>query len=150
MYINKIDVKNNNGGIMKKLCILLVIILFLFSNNIEKTGSVFLFAEDEVYDNYIMKFDECELNTNNFIEKLEYFYNKDFKILEIIPYHDLDNKFLFYTDDLNYIYNKIKNDYLNIMIENSSYVTNMCIKEIKINTSNYILDEYKNIINFSY
>ena len=36
------------------------------------------------------------------------------------------------------------------MINDSKYTTNICIKEIKINTSNYILDELKNIVYFTY
>ena len=36
------------------------------------------------------------------------------------------------------------------MINDSKYTTNICIKEIKLNTSNYTLDELKNKIPFTY
>jgi len=136
---------------MKKIFLLIVITLIIFSNNSSKdANTVFSIEKEEIYDNYIINFEECILNTNNFLEKFEYFKDTDFKILEIVPYNDLNNKYLFYTNDLEYINQKFKNDYINIMLENSKYTTNICIKEVKINASNYVLDKYKNVINFTY
>lgn len=135
---------------MKKLIVLFIIILLIFSYNIKEDVTVFSYSKEEIYDNYHMNFKECDLNTNNFIEKFSYLKNYDFKILEIIPYNNFENNFLFYTNELEYIHNKLMNDYIDIMIDNSKYTTNICIKEIKINTSNIILDKFKNVIDFTY
>ena len=85
-----------------------------------------------------------------FIEKLNNFKYKDFKILEIIPEKTLNETFLFYSNDLEGILDKFKNKYINLMINESKYTTNICIQGIRINTSNYILDELKDIIHFTY
>ena len=137
---------------MKKLVLLFILILliiFLFSYNKEDT-TVFSYIDNEVFDNYYIKFNDCDLNTNNFIQKLKFLKDKDFKILEIVPINSLNEIYLFYSNDLDDILNKFKNKYINLMLNDSKYTTNICIKEIKINTSNYILDELKNIIYFTY
>ena len=83
---------------MKKLVLLIFLILliiFLFSYNKEDI-TVFSYIDSEVFDNYYIKFNDCDLNTNNFIEKLELLKNKDFKILKIIPINYLNEVYLFY------------------------------------------------------
>lgn len=135
---------------MKKFVILFIIILFLFSYEKQDNITVFSYIDSELYDNYNINFKECDLNTNNFLEKFEYLKNKDFKILEIVPYNNLNERYLFYTNDLEYVLNKFKNDYIDKFIIESKYTTNVCIKSIRINTSNYILNDFKNIIDFTY
>ena len=135
---------------MKKIILLFIVILLVFSYNNEEYIEVFSYSKDEIFDNYYINFKDCDLNTNNFIEKFSYIKERDFKILKITPYNDLNNEFLFYTDDLEYILNDFKNNYINLMMNESKFTTNICIKEIKINTSNFILDKLKNIIDFTY
>lgn len=135
---------------MKKLLILFIIILLIFSYNKKEDIEVFSYSKDEIFDNYYINFKDCNLNTNNFIEKFSYIKDSDFKILKITPYNDLNSEFLFYTDDLEYILSNFKNNYINLMMDESKYTTNICIKEIKINTSNFILDKLKNVIDFTY
>lgn len=137
---------------MKKivlLFILITLITFLFSYN-KKEVAVLSYIDSEVFDNYYIKFKDCDLNTNNFIDKLKYLKEKDFKILEIIPTNNLGETYLFYSNDLESILDEFKNKYINLIINESKYTTNICIKEIKINTSNYILDELKHFISFNY
>ncbi len=150
LYIIKNIVNHNNGGFMKKLAFLFIIILLIFSYNKNEDVMVFSYQKEEVYDNYYIKFKDCDLNTNNFIYKLEFLNDYDFKILQIVPYNNIDSEFLFYSNDLEYVHSKFKNDYINLMIEDSKYTTNICIKEIKINTSNYVLDKLNTKINFTY
>lgn len=135
---------------MKKLLILFIIILLIFSYNKKEDIEVFSYSKDETFDNYYINFKDCNLNTNNFIVKFNYIKDSDFKILKITPYNDLNSEFLFYTDDLEYILNDFKNNYINLMMDDSKYTTNICIKEIKINTSNFMLDKLKNVIDFTY
>jgi len=137
---------------MKKLVLLFILILliiFLFSYN-KQDVTVFSYIDSEIFDNYYIKFNDCDLNTNNFIEKLKLLKNKDFKILEIVPFNSLNETYFFYSNDLESVLDEFKNKYINLMINESKYTTNICIKEIKINTSNYILDELKNSIRFTY
>lgn len=135
---------------MKKIILLFIVILIVFSYNNEESIEVFSYSKEEVFDNYYINFKDCNLNTNNFIEKFSYIKESDFKILKVTPYNDLKSEFLFYTDDLEYILNNLKNKYINLMMDESKYTTNICIKEIKINTSNFILDKLKNVIAFTY
>ena len=135
---------------MKKLLILFIIILLIFSYNKKEDIEVFSYSKEEVFDNYYINFKDCDLNTNNFVDKFSYIKDNNFKILKITPYNNLNSEFLFYTDDLEYILNDFKNKYINLMMDESKYTTNICIKEVKINTSNIVLDKFKNIINFTY
>lgn len=136
---------------MKKIVLIFIIILLLILyGKKEEKIAVFSYIDREVFDNYYIKFNNCDLNTNNFIDKLSYLQYKDFKILEIIPEVSLDETYKFYSNDLKNILNEFKNKYINLMVNDSKYTTNICIKEIKINTSNYILDELKNKIPFTY
>lgn len=137
---------------------LLLIILIVISDNKMKTTDVF----NETYNDYDfniynLKFNECDLNTDNFIDNFTYFKDKDFRLLEIEPYINesyknlfIDKKFLFYSDDLTDILNKFKNDYLDIMLNNSIYITNVCIKSIRIDTANIYINEFRSEINFTY
>ncbi|MBQ6281930.1 MAG: hypothetical protein IJK66_00135 [Bacilli bacterium] len=134
---------------MRKLIILCIILLIFFNYN-EKTSVAFSYIENNIYDIHKLKFENCNLNTNNFIYIFNYFKNKDFKILEIVPYVSYNSKFRFYSDDLKYILNKFKSEYLDIVVSNSKYVKNVCIKEVVIITSNYELIEFKDIIDFIY
>ena len=135
---------------MKKIILLFIVILLVFSYNNEEYIEVFSYSKEEVFDNYYIKFKDCDLNTNNFIDKFSYLKERDFKILKITPYNDLNSEFLFYTDDLEYILSEFKNNYINLIMNESKYTTNICIKEVKINTSNFILDKLKNVIDFTY
>jgi len=134
---------------MKKIFLLILLLLLLFSYT-EEDVAVFSYIEDEIYDNYTLIFDECDLNTNNFIHIFSFFDNKDFKILEITPYKNYDNKFLYYSNNLENIINKFKNDYIDILTLEDKYVSNICINKVKINTSNYVLNDFKSIIYFEY
>ena len=135
---------------MKKIILVFIIILLLFFYTKEKDAAVFSYIDAEVFDNYYIKFKDCDLNTNNFIKKLDYLKYKDFRILEVIPTNSLGETYKFYSNDLESILDEFKNKYINQMMSDSKYTTNICIKEIKINTSNYILDDLKNIIPFTY
>ena len=135
---------------MKKILILTIIILLLFGFDVEKDTRVLSYTKEEEYKNYLLSFNECVLNTNNFISKFSYFYNKDYKILKIVPYKDLGADYLFYTSNLEYVIDVFKNKYVDSMLNDSKYVNNICIKEVGINTSNYILDKFKSIIDFEY
>lgn len=135
---------------MKKIILLFIVILIVFSYNNEESIEVFSYSKEEVFDNYYINFKDCDLNTNNFVDKFSYIKDNDFKILKITPYNDLNSEFLFYTDDLDYILSNFKNNYINLMMDESKYTTNICIKEVKINTSNFILDKLKNVIDFTY
>ena len=138
---------------------LTIIILFITLTNTQNKNAINAFSENEdnyYFDTYLLNFNECDLNTNNFKEILSYFNNRDFKILEVVPYANVYNKemtnkkFLYYTNDIDYILEDFKNKYIDKMIDNSSYVTNICIKNIKIMTSNKYINEFKNKILFSY
>lgn len=135
---------------MKKIILLFIVILIVFSYNNEESIEVFSYSKEEVFDNYYINFKDCDLNTNNFVDKFSYIKDNNFKILKITPYNDLNSEFLFYTDDLEYILNDFKNKYINLMMDESKYTTNICIKGVKINTSNFILDKLKNVIAFTY
>jgi hypothetical protein len=115
---------------MKKVLLIFFILLLFFFYNKDKEVMVFSYMEDEVFDNYYIKFKDCDLNTNNFIENFSFLKNKDFKILEIIPEKTLDEKYLFYSNNLERILDEFKNKYINSMINESKYTTNICIKEI--------------------
>lgn len=107
-------------------------------------------ANNYDFNNYEIEFIECQLTTDNFIDRFSYFYGKDFKILEIVPYinesyvdYFSDTQFLFYSNDLNDILDKFKNKYLDIMKHNDNYISNICIKKIKINTAYMYMKEFK-------
>jgi len=163
-YKKIIIVKNINGDFMtKKYIYILFSFFFMFGIcfidiNKEEVESVFNDSNDiEKFDNYTLTFDHCELNTGNFIEKFSYFNNKDFKIIELKPYINnmynnafIDKKFLYYSSNLNLILEEFKNDYLDVLIDNSLYTINVCIDKVKINTSNIYINEFNKIIPFSY
>ena len=105
-------------------------VLFLvFSFKGEKTITVFNeyeYIDDCKFDNYILTFDDCELNLSNFKDVFSYFNDLEFKILEIIPYKNDNIKYLYYSDNLDYI------------------ISNICIKNVKINTANKYISEFRN------
>ena len=115
-------------------------VLFLvFSFKGEKTITVFNeyeYIDDYKFDNYILTFDDCELNLSNFKDVFSYFNDLEFKILEIVPYKNDNIKYLYYSDNLDYIISNFKSKYLDGVIDKSSYITNICIKNVKINTAN--------------
>ncbi len=123
-------------------------VLFLFfSFKGEKTISVFNeyeYIDDYKFDNYILTFDDCELNLSNFKDVFSYFNDLEFKILEIVPYKNDNIKYLYYSDNLDYIISNFKSKYLDSVIDKSSYITNICIKNVKINTANKYISEFRN------
>lgn len=156
MFKSKLIVKNINGDNMTKkyiyiLLSILLIITIVMNNNIDVIEPTFNEIYDDYnFDNYEIKFDECKLSTDNFINKFSYFNDKDFKILEITPYikesyiNLFDNKqFLFYSNNLYKILDEFKNKYLDIMGDNENYISNICIKKVKINTASTYLKEFK-------
>lgn len=136
---------------MKKIIFILILISFVILYT-RSYDAVYTFNEIDanVFDNYVVKFKDCNLNTNNFIDKLNILNDKDFKILEITPVNIIDKTYYFYSDDLDYILNEFKNSYINSLILNDKYTTNVCIDSIKIYTSNNILNELSNYISFVY
>lgn len=123
-------------------------VLFLvFSFKGEKTIPVFNeyeYIDDYKFDNYILTFDDCELNLSNFKDVFSYFNDLEFKILEIVPYKNDNIKYLYYSDNLDYIISNFKSKYLDGVIDKSSYITNICIKNVKINTANKYISEFRN------
>lgn len=140
---------------MKKIIIILCITTLLLLINYKKektiTYSLNYYGKDiNTFDNFILNFEDCTFNTNNFLNKLSNLKKEEFKILEIVPYNKIFNEFLYYSNDLNYILNSFKNNYIQYMINNNSYVTNICISNIKINTSIKNLNLLKDNIYFTY
>ena len=123
-------------------------VLFLvFSFKGDKTISVFNeyeYIDDYKFDNYILTFDDCELNLSNFKDVFSYFNDLEFKIFEIVPYKNDNIKYLYYSDNLDYIISNFKSKYLDSVIDKSSYITNICIKNVKINTANKYISEFRN------
>ena len=134
---------------MKKLILLFILLLLSFSIK-EKDEIVFNELNNEVYDNYLLEFNECDLSTNNFINIFSFFNDKDYKILEIIPYKNYDDKYYYYSTNLDNIITNFKSKYIDNLLEDNKFTNNICIKNVKINTSNYNLDLFKNIIYFKY
>jgi hypothetical protein len=126
---------------------------------------VFNYSNDTIYDDYTFNdyyllFDDYNLSTNNFINTFSFFKNKkyEYKVIEIVPYVnpnyiDLfrNKKFLYYSDDLNYILYKFSNDYLKIYEDNNEDINirEINIQTVRVNTANkYIKDflsEYNKI-----
>ena len=88
--------------------------------------------------------DDCELNLSNFKDVFSYFNDLEFKILEIVPYKNDNIKYLYYSDNMDYIISNFKSKYLDSVIDKSSYITNICIKNVKINTANKYISEFRN------
>lgn len=133
---------------MKKLIFLFILLLLFLSYN-KKEIYVFNEVEDNTYKNYTLTFNNCILNTSNFISNFNFFVNKDFKILELVPDSSYDEKYLYYSSNIENIIKDFKNKYINNLIDNSKYSNEVCIKKVRINTSNYDLYEFKNRIDFS-
>lgn len=123
------------------------VLFSVFSFKGDKTISVFYeyeYIDDYKFDNYILTFDDCELNLSNFKDVFSYFNDLEFKILEIVPYKNDNIKYLYYSDNLDYIISNFKSKYLDGVIDKSSYITNICIKNVKINTANKYISEFRN------
>ena len=135
---------------MKKLFILLSFIMLLIGIYFKKEeviGETYDYSgNSNNFSEYNLKFRDCELNTNNFIDILN--SNYEYKILKIIPYHDMDIEFIYYSNNLSEIVNDFKNRYINKKLEESSYVDNICISNIKIRTNNNLLNELRNKVYF--
>ena len=146
----------------KKYIFILLITTFItiFMSNFSSGKIIDAFVEtynDYDFANYELEFRECDLSTDNFIEIFSHFKDKDYKILEIIPYINesyknifINKKFSFYSNDLELILNDFKNEYVDIMLDNELYVNNICIKKIKINTARMYINELREKINISY
>ncbi len=136
---------------------LFIITLIVLNKDTKTLDTFYEVYNDYDFNIYNLEFNECDLNTDNFIDKFSYFKDKDFKILEIVPYINesnknlfIDKEFLFYSDNISDILEKFKNGYLDIMIDNSMYLTNICIMNVRIDTANTYINEFKSYINFSY
>lgn len=141
-------VNTNNGEVMKKLIIITLLFLFIFLYYI-KDEIVYSNSYNNIsYNTYNIRINKCSLNTNNFIDKLEYLNNKDFRILEIVPEVSYDNKYEYYSSNLEYILNDFKNKYVDEMMDNNKYAKNICIKEIVIDTNKEVINSLSNYIDF--
>ena len=136
---------------MRKVLILLLFTFLLFnfySNKKEIIVKSYGFMDNlNDYDDYDIKFEECILNTNNFISVFNYI--NDYKILKIVPYHDVNLEFIYYSNDLSMIVEDFKNKYINKKLEESSYVKNICISNVKIRASKNTLNKLKEKIPFN-
>lgn len=144
----------------KKYIYILFSIIFVISLTLVTKKEVIVDAFNEVYNDYdfhtyTLKFNECDLSTSNFIEVFSYFDNKNYKILSITPYINVSYenlfsniKFNYYSSDLRDILSDFKSEYIDTM-NNENYISNICIKSIKINTANIYIKEFKNIIPFT-
>ena len=136
----------------KYIYIIFFTILFIFILNISKEQVLTTFNETENsynFDNYILTFKDCELNTNNFINTFSYFNDKEYTILSITPYVNdiyinllINKRFNYYSNNLEYIITNFKDEYTNII--NNEYIDKICIKEVKINTAYIYYKEFKN------
>lgn len=137
----------------KYIYIIFFTFFLIITLNIKKEDSIYTFSEqqnDYDFNNYVLKFNDCKLNTNNFINTFSYFNNKNYKILSITPYVDdiynylfINKKFNYYDNNLERIINNFKGEYLNT-ISNDEYIDKICIKEVKINTAYIYIREFKN------
>ena len=132
---------------------------YSFFNNKKFALFIFLYyIKDEIvysntynnkdYDTYNLKIDNCSLSTNNFISKLEYLNNKDFRILEIVPEVIYERKYEYYSSNLEFVLDDFKNKYVDEMMDDNKYAKNICIKEIKIDTNKEVVNSLSNYIDF--
>jgi hypothetical protein len=141
---------------MKNILIFIVLILILlviFSYGSTREVETMLEVED-VYENvefkeYYLSFDEYNLNTRNFIKLFSFFDDNkyEYSIIELIPcvmpeYFN-DKKFLYYSNDLEYILNKFSKEYLDVYNKNNELrIYQINIKGVRIKTLNKYLDEF--------
>lgn len=136
-----------NGDIMKKIIIITLLFLFILLYYIKDEIVYSNTYNNKNYDTYNLKIDNCSLNTNNFISKLEYLNTNNFKILEIVPEVIYKNKYEYYSSNLKYILDDFKNRYIDEMMDDNKYAKNICIKEIKIDTDKEVINSLSNYIN---
>ena len=146
---------------MKKLYIFLItIIIITIIIYPKKERIISSFNEIDTSDTYkvfTLTFDECNLNTDNFIKVFSFFNNREFEINKIVPYINESNQiifnnkeFLYYEKDINKVINDFKNKYIDIMVNNDLYVSNVCIKNVVIKSTVGDIREFSTKYKFSY
>lgn len=146
---------------MKKLYIFLItiiIITIIIYPKKEKIISSFNEIDtNDTYKVFTLTFDECNLNTDNFIKIFSFFNNREFEINKIVPYINESNQiifnnkeFLYYEKNINKVINDFKNKYINIMVNNDLYVSNVCIKNVVIKSTVGDIREFSTKYKFSY
>ncbi len=146
---------------MKKLYIFLItIIIITIVIYPKKERIISSFNEIDTSDTYkvfTLTFDECNLNTDNFIKVFSFFNNREFEINKMVPYINESNQiifnnkeFLYYEKDINKVINDFKNKYIDIMVNNDLYVSNVCIKNVVIKSTVGDIREFSTKYKFSY
>ncbi len=146
---------------MKKLYIFLItIIIITIVIYPKKEKIISSFNEIDTSDTYkvfTLTFDECNLNTDNFIKVFSFFNNREFEINKMVPYINESNRiifnnkeFLYYEKDINKVINDFKNKYIDIMVNNDLYVSNVCIKNVVIKSTVGDIREFSTKYKFSY
>lgn len=146
---------------MKKLYIFLItiiIITIIIYPKKEKIISSFNEIDtNDTYKVFTLTFDECNLNTDNFIKIFSFFNNREFEINKMVPYINESNQiifnnkeFLYYEKDINKVINDFKNKYIDIMVNNDLYVSNVCIKNVVIKSTVGDIREFSTKYKFSY
>ena len=146
---------------MKKLYIFLItiiIITIIIYPKKEKIISSFNEIDtSDTYKTFTLTFDECNLNTDNFIKIFSFFNNREFEINKIVPYVNESNQiifnnkeFLYYEKNINKVINDFKNEYINIMVNNDLYVSNVCIKNVVIKSTVGDIREFSTKYKFNY
>ena len=146
---------------MKKLYIFLITILIITIVIYPKKEKIISsFNEIDTSDTYkvfTLTFDECNLNTDNFIKVFSFFNNREFEINKMVPYINESNQiifnnkeFLYYEKDINKVINDFKNKYIDIMVNNDLYVSNVCIKNVVIKSTVGDIREFSTKYKFSY
>lgn len=146
---------------MKKLYIFLItIIIITIVIYPKKEKIISSFNEIDTSDTYkvfTLTFDECNLNTDNFIKVFSFFNNREFEINKMVPYINESNQiifnnkeFLYYEKDINKVINDFKNKYIDIMVNNDLYVSNVCIKNVVIKSTVGDIREFSTKYKFSY
>ncbi|MEF2690301.1 MAG: hypothetical protein U0N10_02730, partial [Bacilli bacterium] len=59
-------------------------------------------------------------------------------------------EFLYYEKDINKVINDFKNKYIDIMVNNDLYVSNVCIKNVVIKSTVGDIREFSTKYKFSY
>ncbi|MEF2690693.1 MAG: hypothetical protein U0N10_04800, partial [Bacilli bacterium] len=84
---------------MKKLYIFLItIIIITIVIYPKKERIISSFNEIDTSDTYkvfTLTFDECNLNTDNFIKVFSFFNNREFEINKMVPYINESNQIIF-------------------------------------------------------
>ena len=79
------------------------------------------------------------------------------EINKMVPYINESNQiifnnkeFLYYEKDINKVINDFKNKYIDIMVNNDLYVSNVCIKNVVIKSTVGDIREFSTKYKFSY